>query len=259
MRQFFDRFLAPEGKYKASGLFSKAHIILLAFTIVLIVKSLNLTLALPFDRLRKIIRGCSLVLCTLEILKICFKLKREHQVSGYDSWIPLYFCSITMYASLLSGFASGWLQHIGDVFLAVGALIGGICFLLYPSSSIMIYPWNHFLCLHSFFYHGTLTYLGILVNRSGLVVLKWTDLAYYAIYFGFFCLLADIINHKKGTNLMFISAPFYGTFLERVYKILGRAYTFILVAVQAVVPFLVVMWFRKYTELLVRPVWYPPI
>lgn len=259
MKEFLRRFLAPEGKYKASGLFSIPHICLLILTVYLITEALNHTLLLSFSQIRNIIRGCSIVLCSLEILKIIFKVKKEHQTSGYDSWIPLYFCSITMYASLLSGFATGYFQHIGDVFLAVGALIGGICFLLYPSSSIMIYPWNHFLTLHSFFYHGVLTYLGILVNRSGLVVLVWKDILIYALYFGLFCFFADRINHRKGTNLMFISSPFFGTFLEKLYQILGKYYTFVLVMVQAIVPFIVVMWFRNNTTLLVRPYWYPPV
>lgn len=259
MKKFGDHFTAPEGKCPASGLFSFGHFFLLALSFLGLRWALNHTLALPYETLRQIIRVLAVVLLALEGIKIYFKRVKEHSTSKYDSWIPLYYCSIAMYAAVLSGFGSGVWQRMGDVFLAVGALIGGICFLLYPSSSIMIYPWTHFLSLHSFFYHTTMTYLGILVNRSGLLNLAWQHFPFYAAFFGFFCAIAYWLNRKYDLNLMFISKPFHGTFQDRVYKIVGKGFTAVLILVQMIVPFVVILLFKQYTLLLSRPSWYPAI
>lgn len=259
MKKFWDHFTAPEGKYPASGLFSFGHFFLLTLSFLGLRWALNHTLTLPYEQLRKIIRILAAVLLTLEAIKIYFKRVKEHSTSKYDSWIPLYYCSIAMYAAVLSGFGTGVWQRMGDVFLAVGALIGGICFLLYPSSSIMIYPWTHFLSLHSFFYHTSMTYLGILVNRTGLLNLGWQDFPLYAVFFGFFCAIAYWLNRKYDLNLMFISKPFHGTFQDRVYKLVGKWFSTVLILVQMIVPFVVIMLFKRYTALLSRPGWYPPV
>lgn len=259
MNKIRNYFLASEGEKEASGLFSLPHFILLFLTACTIDGFLRMTLALPHEKLRKIIGCISIQLWVLELLKITFKLTRERSKSRYDSWVPLYYCSLALYASALSGFSEGILQHMGDIFLAVGVLIGGICFLLYPSSSIMIYPWYHFLTIHSFFYHGCMIYLGILVNRSGMIDLNWDDLPYYVLFFSFFCLIAYLINRKRGTNLMFISQSFKGTILEPVQKLMKRAYTPLVIAVHEIIPFAVIMFFKLETSLLNRPMWYPTV
>jgi hypothetical protein len=173
-----------------------------------------------FVEIRHIIRVLSVLLCALECCKIAFHFAAGNG-DDLNTWVPLYFCSIGMFAGLLSGFATGALQHIGDVFLATGGLIGGICFLLYPSSSLMIYPSYHFLSIHSFLYHGVLTYMGILINRSGLYQLKMDDLKVYAMYVLGFCALAWIINANKGTIDVYIrniQRDISGSLLEGIWQ-----------------------------------------
>ena len=67
-----------------------------------------------------------------------------------------------IYAGLLSSFGKGKVRRIGDVFLATGSIVGGIVFVLFPTTSIPSYPIFHFISLHSFFFHGTMIYLGLL-------------------------------------------------------------------------------------------------
>jgi hypothetical protein len=258
IKKLLEHFLAAPGVYEAGGLISWGHVILLGTTIFCVYKALNRTLMYSFVEIRHIIRVLSVLLCALECCKIAFHFAAGNG-DDLNTWVPLYFCSIGMFAGLLSGFATGALQHIGDVFLATGGLIGGICFLLYPSSSLMIYPSYHFLSIHSFLYHGVLTYMGILINRSGLYQLKMDDLKVYAMYVLGFCALAWIINANKGTNLMFISETFRGTFLDLCWKVFGKLYTPMLIVIQMTVPFLVIAWFKDNTALLSRPTWYPAV
>jgi hypothetical protein len=251
-------FFSVQGEYPAGGLFSAGHFILLALTIILIAVSLKKTLAYSFQRIRKIIKNLIILLSALEVSKIYFNFKTGN-ASNLMNWMPLYFCTICIYAGWLSCFTKGPLKHLGDVFLSTGSLIGGICFLLYPSSSIMLYPTFHFLTLHSFFYHGAMVYIGVLMNRSGLVVLHHGDLKEYAAYVTMFCMFCWWLNNRYHTNFMFISDTFHGTMLDIPYRILGPLYTPMAIIVQAIVPYEVTMWFKTKTTLLTRPSWYGTI
>ena len=251
-------FLAVYGECTPSGLRSVGHYILLASTLAGIVVALNHTLILSFFRIRRLIRSTTLVMWALELLMILFKRKKEH-TRDYGTWVPLYFCSIALYAGLLSSFGTGLVQRVGDVFLAVGGLCAGVCFLAYPSSSLLLYPWTHFCSLHSFLYHGWMIWLGVLINRSGLLQLRLSDFPLYMCFTLVFCLIAIAFNRRHGSNLMFISRPFNGTFLDRTHGFLKNAYTPTLVLVQLVVPFLSILIIKTFTGLLSRPLWYPPI
>ena len=251
-------FLSVCGECTPSGLHSFGHYLLLVSTLAAVVVALNHTLALSFLRIRRLIRHAGVFLWALELLKILFKLKREKSRDP-GTWVPLYFCSVALYALLLSGFGQGVWQRAGDVFLATGGLCAGVCFLAYPSSSLLLYPWWHFCSLHSFVYHGAMVWLGVLVSRSGLFSLRPSD---FPLYFGFvllFCLLALLVNRRCGSNLMFISRPFEGTFLTRAHARLRHAYTAAVLLVQLTVPFLSILIIRAVTPLLQRPAWYPPL
>lgn len=252
---FFSHFFADEGVYPASGVPSAGYFVLISSTCFLIVIALNHTLQLPYEKKRRLIRWIVSGLWILEIIKIGYRLSYGYG-ENLNTWVPLYYCSITLFAGLLSAAGHGVVQHIGDVFLCVGGLCGGICFLIYPATSLMSFPAWHFLSIHSFLYHGCMTYLGILMNRSGMVSLDWRDFRYYALYVLFFCLIALRLNQRTGSNLMFISNPLPGTMYETAAVILGKLYTPFMILIQMTVPFAVIMWFKKNTTLLCRPDWY---
>lgn len=232
--------------------------LLMVTTFLSIYQGLKRTATCGTHEVRRIIRRDAIMLWILELVKIAYRFLTGF-ASDLNTWLPLYFCSITLYAIVMSCSKHPLIQHIGDVFITTGGLCGGVCFLLYPSTSLMIFPTLHYLSIHSFLYHGTMVYLGILLSRSGTVHLKRSDLKYYTAFTGFFCLLALVINHRLGLNMMFISAPMEGTFLDPVSWLLDRIYTPVLVLVQMTLPFLAVLKIKKKSGLLDRPVWYPPI
>lgn len=250
-------FLSLHGQCRPSGMRSVGHWLLLISTIAAIVIALNHTLLLSVARLRRLIRSTAVIMWLLEGTKIAFKLGREKERSP-DTWMPLYFCSVALYASLLSGFAGGALQRVGDVFLATGGLCAGVCFLAYPSSSLLLYPAWHFCSLHSFLYHGWMVYLGVLVSRSGLVSVELADFPAYFLFCLCFCLLAQAVNRRSGANLMFLCRPFPGTFLTRLSGRLKGAYAPAVMLAQIVLPFFAVLAVRAATPILTRPDWYPP-
>ena len=77
----------------------------------------------------------------------------------------------------------------------VGSVIGGVVFILYPSTSLPTYPAFHILSIHSFLYHGIMVYLGILVNKTRYIELEKQDIKYFAGLVGVLCVIAFIINN----------------------------------------------------------------
>lgn len=107
----------------------------------------------------------------MEIITIIFNVK-QNSFSAVNTYLPLYYCSVLLYAGVLSSFGKGTLKMVGDVSLATGSIVCGIIFIIYPSTSLPMYPAFHFLSIHSFLIHGVMIYLGILINKTRYIELE---------------------------------------------------------------------------------------
>lgn len=124
-------FFAKPGEYEANGLFTTGHFILIAITIIGILIALKFT-AKKIDT-KKIIKNCTIFIWIFEVIIILFKLIVAKSRNVNDL-LPLYYCAILLYAGALSSFGKGWLERTGNVFLATGGIIGGILFLIFPTT-----------------------------------------------------------------------------------------------------------------------------
>lgn len=249
MKSFAKRFFADEGVYPPAGIPSAGYFILIFLTIFIIGTSLHFTLRWSYADIRMLLRVIIITLWILEIIKIAYRWHYGYK-KNLNTWVPLYFCSITLFAGLLSSFAKGIARHIGDVFICTGGLVGGVCFLMYPSTSLPQFPACHFLSIHSFLYHGCMTFLGILLNRSHMVNLTWHDMIYVFCYTVFFCLLALILNLKTGSDLMFLNQAFPGDLGRLTKKVFGKFYSLFMILVQSTAPFVSIMLIHLNTTLL---------
>ena len=134
---------------------------------------------------------------------------------------------------------------MGDVFLATGGIIGGIVFILLPTTSLPAYPALHIVSLHSFLYHGIMVYLGLLVNITHYIEVVANDAVYFAILIGIICILAQIVNKIFDSNLMFISKDFPGTPITIIYKLTGKHFTAFMEIAQMFLPFYAVYGILK--------------
>lgn len=237
---------AEAGKYKPCGIFTLGHFSLLAITVFGIYITLKNTINKSKNDVHKIIKNVTIIAWTLEIIKIIFNIT-HNSLNKVNNYVPLYYCSILLYAGLLSSFAKGNLKRVGDVTLATGTIIGGIAFLIYPSTSLPTYPVFHFISLHSFFYHGMMIYIGILVNSTKYVVLKLSDVKYVSSLITVMSAFALIINNIFDANLMFISKNFPGTPVALIYKLTKGSFMFpvIMIFDQAFGPFFITYYCLK--------------
>lgn len=234
------------GKYEPCGIFTKGHFILIGLTIISIAFALKSSINKKKEEVYSIIRKSTIIMWILEIIKIIFTIS-QNSLYDVETYLPLYYCSMLLYAGLLSSFGKGKLKRVGDVCLATGSIIGGIVFIIYPSTSLPRYPAFHILSLHSFLFHGTMVYLGLLMNITHYIKLEKSDIKYLASLVMAMSIIALIINNIFDSNLMFISKNFPGTPVEILYKITDGTFLFtlIMVAVQMTLPFYIPYYIIK--------------
>ena len=98
----------------------------------------------------------------------------------------------------------------------------------------------HFLSIYSFLFHGTMVYLGLLINITHYIKLEWKDIGYFASLVGILCIVALVINNICDSNLMFISKDFPGTPVTILYHLAGKWFTPIMIIIQMTLPFIIV-------------------
>lgn len=235
---------AKPGEYEACGMFSFEHLLLLVLTIMAIKIALKNTDTSNKNVIKRRIQVITICAWVLEIIKIIFNLSIGNG-NNINTYIPLYYCSILLYAGIFSSVGKGTLKRIGDVFLATGGIIGGIIFLILPTTSITTYPMFHYLSLHSFIYHGAMIYLGIIINKSRYIELEKRDIVYYAGLVGEMCLIAFVFNSIFDSNLMFISKDFPNNPITILYKLTGKFFPLVVSLIQMAPPFYTVIGIKK--------------
>ncbi|MBQ9097931.1 MAG: YwaF family protein [Clostridia bacterium] len=240
-------FFCPPYTVEPCGLFTWGHMILLLTTAILIAVGLYVSRHMNAREVRRTVRLVTAILWGLELFKIIFVLAVTGSRNPND-YIPLYYCSLVLYAGLFSSVGRGVVQRIGDVFLSSGSIVGGICFLLCPNTSLPRYPAFHFISFHSFLLHGLMVYLGLLLLLRGVCRLSMSDLKHCAGLVSAMCLVAWIFNtvwdrlfpHMAVANLMFMSKDFPGTPVTVLYRLTGALFPLFMWLIQAFVPFLAV-------------------
>ncbi len=229
------------------GMFSIEHFILLAITVICIVIALKETRNLEKNEVKRIIKKSTIILWILEIIKIIFNIK-NYGFKAINKYVPLYFCSLVLYAGILSGYCKGKLKRTGDVFLSTGGIIAGITFLLIPLTSLTNYPAIHFISIHSFILHGMMVYIGLLMLMTKYITIEKKDIIYYSATIVIISSIAYIVNLIFDSNLMFISQNYPGTFIEVIYRLSGKLFPIVMVLIQATLPFYIVYAVDKQFE-----------
>ena len=230
-------FFAPRNPDTALGMYSVGYFITLGIVLVLITLLLYISKKCDHKKVKRIIFTIGIILWITEFIKMLFT-GITYGINDVE-WIPLYFCSMGMYACILIMFKNEYLQKAGLSFMFFGGIIGAIAFFCYPDACIPNYPLFHFMTLRTFFYHGVMIYLGLLIVITGFYKPSIKDFKYYAVFFIIVFVLAYIINRIDGCNLMYISYPLNLSLSQILFKRLGILYPFIFGIGQIIGPFFV--------------------
>ena len=227
---FYDNFTDAD----VAGIFSFGHLCYLFAFILLSAVLLYLSRAITPERERKNRFIIAVSVTVMEIIKIWLRIYKGQHV---DSWIPLYYCSLYIFAIWISLLPDGFWSRIGKTYIAMGGIMGAIIFTLVPTTSLGIYPALHPASLHSFLYHFLMFYSGItLFVRGGYRPVAFD----FWGYFGFLSAAAIpsvIINRYLGTNCLFLNNAFGLPMLQPLRESSHITYMLIVFLAQAVLMF----------------------
>ncbi len=225
-------------KEGASGLFTAPHIISSIACLCLVVLFSILAKRLSDKGALILTRVMAFVLLGLEIIKITFKIViGEGQY--IDHWVPLFYCSLFIYALFMCGFGKGVIYKIGLAFLSGGCLLGGLVFLVFPTTSLPDYPIYHFISLHSMLFHSSMMIFGIIYLQRGYIRLDKLSYLYYAIFVSVPLFLSLILNPIFDSNLMMIDNPINIPigFIAKIYEAVPFVYTLCACLLYLTVPY----------------------
>ncbi len=199
-------FFAKPGQFPPCGMFSLTHLIVLFICICLIITGVFLSRHMSYHQLTIITRIIAIGLVILETSKMIFSYFNENK--AITSILPLHFCSIFIYATILAGFTKGIFQKVGEAFIASGAIVAGGFFLVMPTTSVTIFPMFHFLSCYSMLFHSLMVYLGITYLITKRVSLNKKVFLRYSVFCTIFAVIAYVINLICDSNLMFLKEPY---------------------------------------------------
>jgi len=216
------------------GMFNMLHLIY----IVLFACGLGLLLFLSRRRNKEQISGILLLVgiavTVMEIIKITVRI---YNGAWPDSWLPLYYCSLFLFAIWFVRSKNIYIQRAGYAYMTMGGVVASAFFVLYPSTSLGMYPFIHLSSAHSLVYHLLMCYCGILVLWKGVYLPKKQDAVGYFCFITVACVLAFILNEWLGTNCMFLRDPFGLPVLQPILAFSKPLYIVLVALAQGVLMF----------------------
>ena len=227
MNNFFDY---PVDKSLACGHFSVQHICFIIVCLILI--TIGVILSIKYIKnMNKFLVIIGIVILGFEIAKIIWGtiVGRYGHIVEY---LPLWFCSLFVPASIIAGITKGKVQKFAINFMVYGGIFGGLFYLFFPTTSLYKYPTFHFLSFHSMFYHTVMIYTGIVIFIKGLVKPTIKDFLPYFIFTTAFCIFAYIMNEIFDTNFMFLHSTSNNNILKLLLDLTGNVYPIALTVIQ---------------------------
>ncbi len=204
-------FNKPTGEtYK---LFNWQHLLCIGICLLVVFIAYKLTKRMSQEAVVKMTRIFAYVFTTLEIFKIILKLCWG-QLKDLDQWVPLSFCSLFIYALWMAGFSRKALGKAGCAFIMGGCVVGGLAYIIFPTTSLQWFPAYHFISIHSMLFHSAMLYLGFIYIKKRMMTFDLDSYKHYGTFVALCAILALGINFGLrgrlglgAPNLMIITNP----------------------------------------------------
>lgn len=260
---FFDYKYNIEGF--DSDLFSPMHIVYIILVYLLGFGGSYLLRNTKRESVSRGLKILSIIMPVLEVCKItwesCYDINTG-QGFNYGGILPLYTCSLFMYALICAAWGRGKLREYCLSFIAtVGLLFGAIGVVC--CNGLNYYPFWTFGAFYSLFFHSAMFITGVFLLFSGYKRLEWADclramipilaLAVVAVPFNY------IYNHAAGSNADYMllysggGVPIYQDISEKLaQKGLRFVYTIIMLLTHIPLAALMVGMYKLITKAPVR-------
>ncbi len=238
-------FFAPNGRFEPCGMFTLPHFTAVFICIALITIGLFLFYRNCNDnKINVLLRSSAIALTVLEAIKISHSF--IYGDLHLDAWFPLSYCGLFIFAVWMAGCGKNHLKRIGEAYITYGCIIAGICFLIFPTTSLMSFPVWHYFSLYSLFFHSLMVFTGIIFLRKEKKLTK-INFHYYGAFILCFSIPAIILNCTYGCNLMNLREPYNIPieFLQNLYNSTPYLYTCLVLIGYLSIPIIVGATFGK--------------
>lgn len=198
---FYDHFEEEQ----ICGMFSLGHIITVILFIGLLVLGAILLRKLNEKQTKIYMLTVAIAVTAMEIIKIALRVAKNQ---APDSYMPLYYCSLFIFAIWLSFAKNEMIKTVAYSYMTMGAILAAAFNIIYPSTSLALFPIWHPGAIHSFVYHYLMALTGIFLLVKGIYVPKKEHSIHYFAYIFIACVQAVIFNCYLGTNCMFLADAF---------------------------------------------------
>ena len=211
MKFFYDNFTESQ----VCGMFTVGHYISIVVFFLALTLLLLYSKNFSIEKNKKVRFIIAICICATEVIKITLRLiKREH----VDAWIPVYYCSLFLFAVWFTFSKNEIVNKMGYAFITMGGVMASILFVFYPSTSLAIKPIWHPGSIHSFLYHLTMCYVGLMALITKEYTPKVKDGLWYFIFVFSACIIGYIINQIVPANCMFLSNAYKLPILDDILK-----------------------------------------
>ena len=206
---FTHKDFLPSADKIPGTMFTPLHFVFSAIMVFLVVISAIYVSKLCEKKMRTVMGVIWAIIVVLEFVKIAWETTSDKSVRfEWGGMLPLYPCSLFMYAMPLVIFCKGELRRAGCGYLCTLGLLGGTINFVYPATILGNYSCISFAGFHTFFYHGAIVFSALVVLLSGYHsyggVKKWWQLLVPSIPFLALSVVANTVNFSPiGSDYMF--------------------------------------------------------
>ncbi len=220
-KYFYDHFTDAD----IAGMFNLTHVLYIVCFFALL--ALAVWLSCRFMSITAIKRTHLIIAVAItlgEIAKIVIRISKNQWI---DSWIPLYYCSLFLFAVWLPLTRVKWLSDMGYAYMTMGGIMASVFFTFYPSTSLAIFPIWHPSLWYSAVFHFAMAYLGLMFLIKRMYIPKWRHTCNYFVLILAASVPSVFLNNKYQTNCMFLRHAFKLPMLEWM----SRDYPYLYMAV----------------------------
>ncbi|HZJ89892.1 MAG TPA: hypothetical protein VFD05_04415 [Bacilli bacterium] len=242
-----------QGEYSPAGMYSVGHFILLFIFLAIAIAIFFLLKNVKKEKVITTLKVITIVITALELFKIIWNIAMYgFTTAGLNHYLPLYYCSLYIYALWGISFGKNKVQRASFAWLLWGGGIAGLAFLSYPSSSLIYYPAFHFLSIYSIMFHTFLVLTVILIVYHKIYSFKKDDFIYYLAFSLVFMIPALILNKLLNINMMFLEFPIAINILNKIYELSVPLFQIFFFVFQLFVPYFVTLAVVQLKPLLVK-------
>ncbi len=206
---FTHKDFLPAADQISGTLFTPLHFAFAAVVLALLVGLCIVCSRREEKSLRRIYGVLWAVIVLWELVKIAWEtFGGSHVRFEWGGNLPLYPCSIFMYAMPFAIWGKGYVRQAACGYLCTLGLLGGIINFVYPANILSNYSCISFAGFHTFFYHGALVFTAVTMLGSGYHSFRWIRKGWQLLVPAVPCLLVSIVANAVnfsaiGSDYMF--------------------------------------------------------